>query len=317
MTLPAIPASLRLTVAMAAAIAMAGCSQSRIVTADPSLEAVAGASFAVGWTKLQPQAALLRLPDGRGRPVELRERRQARAVVQEIALPGPGGAGRNLLSIAVHGEAAQPGLYPGKPSEAGIRSELASAFPGRALRIVTQPRRNAYGPYGLAVSVGPDGLRCVYAWQWLDRDEQRAGETLAAAASWRARICRTSESLDDIAAALDQITLGAGPVDHAAPSPLRPAQPRALRKRLSSPAVARQGARQNGSAVAPPGLAPGGQRYLAAAPVVPLSPVGSRAALDLSLPAEAYRGPATRVVPPAQRLPQEARLPRSAVPAPD
>ncbi len=46
------------------------------------------------------------------------------------------------------GEASPAG---GRPTETGIRAELAAAFPGTAMQVVTRPAANAYGPYGLAV----------------------------------------------------------------------------------------------------------------------------------------------------------------------
>lgn len=320
MPLPDRPVSIRLAFAALAAAALAGCAQPRTSTAEPSLEALVGAPAAASWTALLPQAALLHLPDGRDRPVTLRERRQARTVVQEIELPARGGSGRNLLTIAVHGEAAQPGLYPGKPSEAGIKAEIAAAFPGRTLRIVPQPRRNAYGPYGLAVSAGADGQRCVYAWQWLDRDDKRAAEALGEATSWRARICRRRESLDEIAAALDQITLGARPDLVAEPEPVRPAPAKVVRKRPAQPAVARPRAPERQPVAALPAFTPGGQRYLAEVPAglrLPAGANGVQPVLDQSLPAEAYRGPAQHAGQTPRPVLREAQASRGAVPTPD
>jgi hypothetical protein len=313
-----------------AAVALAGCSQSRSVAADPSLEVLAGAPAVASWSALQPEAALLRLPDGRERPVSLRERLQAQGLLQEIELPARGGAGRNLLSLAVHGEAAQPGLYPGKPSEAGIRAEIASAFPGRTLRIVPQPRRNAHGPYGLAVSAGTDGQRCVYAWQWLERDDRHVMESLGGAASWRARICRKAQSLDEIAAALDQIAIGVQPDLVAASEPIRPAAARTARKRSVAKATTQPKARpqQPVAAIARPApanlatstIAPGGRRYLAdvpAGPRIPTGTDGTLVSLDQSLPAEAYRGPTARAGQAPRPVLREAAVQRGTVPSPD
>jgi hypothetical protein len=309
-----------LAFAVLATAALAGCAQSRNVAAEPSLETLAGAPAAANWSTLQPQAALLRLAEGRERTVSLRERRQAQTLVQEIELPAQGGSGRNHLSIAVHGEAAQPGLYPGKPSEAGIRAEIASAFPGRTLRIVPQPRLNAYGPYGLAVSAGADGQRCVYAWQWLQREDRRVAEALGGAASWRARICRKTQSLDEIAAGLDQIAIGPEPGAVVALAPVAPAPARTVRARpvrTATPIVKTRPAEARPTA---PGLAPGGQRYLAAVPATPLLPAGTaglQTALDQSLPAEAYRGPAARAVQAPRPVSYDAPMQRRLVPSPD
>lgn len=309
-------------VAALTAIALGGCAQPRNTQAELSLEALAGAPVGAGWSTLQPAAALLRLSDGRDQLIALRERRQAQTLLQDIELPARGGAGRSYLSIALHGEAAQAGVYPGKPSEAAIRTEIAVAFPGRALKIVPQPHRNAYGPYGLAVSAGTDGQRCVYAWQWLERDDRRVAYSLGGAVSWRARICRKTQSLDEIAAMLDQIAIGTLPVGVAAPE-LHRAAPQKAKSRHVIPTAPTPTLRQTRAiepANALPLAAAGGQRYLAVvapAPRIPLSAGAAPSALDQSLPAEAYQGPGVRKAP-VRRIPlHETVALRVVVPGPN
>ncbi|WNJ89971.1 cellulose biosynthesis protein BcsN [Bosea sp. 685] len=303
-----------------ATLSAAGCSQPRDAAATQPLESLAGAPAAATWSALQPEAALLYLPDRRDRATALREQRPTQGVMQEIELPARGGTGRNLLTLAVHSATPVPGLFPGKPSEAGIKAEIAAAFPGRALRIVSQPRRNGFGPYGLAVATGPDGQRCVYAWQWLERDDKRVRDALGGAASWRARICRKTQTLDEIAAALDEIAIGLQPdiANAPAPSPARAANP--TRTRAAQPAPATRQARSAEPAAALPSPAPDGQRYLAAvssAQRPPAGPVGAQAMLDQSLPAEAYRGPMARTAQIPRPALREAAVPRSAIPVPD
>lgn len=302
----------------------AGCSQPRAnlpgaAASAPSLEGLATAPSAASWSTLEAGAALLHLPDGRGQAVSLRERRSAQGNAQEVEWPARDGTGRNLLTIAVHGDATRPGLYPAKPSEAGIKAEIAEAFPSRQLRIVPEPRRNAYGPYGLAVLAGADGLRCVYAWQWLDADDRRVRDALGGSASWRARICRRSQTLDEIAAALDQVTIGVRlPMTSA---PRAAAVPAKSVRRQQAKAVAdslHPVARE--PAPASIGHGQGGQRYLAAVPAMPPRPAGesvARTALDQTLPAEAYRGPGSRQMPQSGTPVREAAMARRAVLTPD
>lgn len=332
------PTAAALLPALVGALLAAGCSPPRPVATAQPLESLAASPASATWSALAPQAALIRLPDGRDRAVGLRQRRQSEGLVQEIDLPARDGTGRNLLTIALHGEAAVQGLYPGKPSEAGVKAELAAAFPGRQFRISPQPRRNAFGLYGLAVSAGPDGQRCVYAWQWLDGDDRRVGGALGGAASWRARICRRTQTLDEIAAALDQIALGLAPEAAASPSV---APPEPVRERHARPAPASRQARAPNApsalrtpasstpaparslslSVALPLPGADGRRYLAAPPTAPQRPAGldrAHAGLDQSLPAEAYRGPnAGATAPPRGATRAAADAPRSIVPSPE
>jgi len=309
-----------------AALLVAGCSQQRanLPAADlpsggtfsPSLEGLANAPSAEQWSALDSRSALMHLPDRRGQVLSLRERRSPQWRAQEIEWPAPGGVRHNLLAIAVHGRAARPDLYPAKPSEAGIKAEITAAFPSHRFTIVKEPRRNAYGLYGLAVLAQVDGMRCVYAWQWLDSDDRRVREALGGSASWRARICSRSETLDEIATALDHITIGAkSPMTSTPKAPSVAAE--AVRRRpakASRPSVVRE------LAPASIGYSQGGQRYLAAVPAIPPQTSGEsveQTAFDRTLPAEAYRGPSSRQIPqPATPVRESAKAHR-AVPAPD
>ena len=303
-----------------AGILAAGCSQPRGSAMAPSLEDLANAPAAANWSTLGADAALLRLPDERDRAVSLRERRLAQATAQEIEWPARDGAGRNRLTIAIHGEAVRTGLYPAKPSEAGIKAELAEAFPSRAFRIVPEPRRNAYGPYGMAVLAGADGMRCVYAWQWLDADDRRAREALGGAASWRARICSRSQTLDEIAAGLDRIAVGASTPATGAPKPVHAAPARIARGPSAKAVPVSRHPVAREPVAASPGFALGGQRYLAAVPSTQPRRDGeslARTALDQSLPAEAYRGPGTQQMQLPRAPAGQAAVMRRAVPTPD
>ncbi len=311
---------LRLALAGIAAFSSTGCSQQRVVADAQSLETLGGLPPAAKWSALSPEAALLRLPDVGDAASGVRERRENQIVVQEIQLPARGGAGHSLLTIAVHGETALPAFYPDKPSEAGIRAEIAAAFPGRVFRFVPNPRQNAFGAYGLAVSVGADGQRCVYAWQWIDRGERRVHDTFRGSASWRARICRSNQNLDEIAAALDQIAIGAQPDVVVAPQPVRAVSTRLARKPLAQTRSTPRQTRAVEPAVALPTLLPGGQRYLADVPSqarVTASAGAAPSTLDQSLPAEAYRGPGARYLQERRIAPQEAAAMRVIEPSPN
>ena len=311
-----------------AALLVAGCTQQRANrpaadlpsggTLSPSLEGLALAPSVEHWSALESRSAVIHFPDRRDQTVLLRERRSPQSRVQELEWPTRGGPGHDLLTIAVHGGAARPDLNPTKPSEAGIKAEIAEAFPSRRFTIVREPRRNAYGPYGLAVLTHADGMRCVYAWQWLDSDDRRVREALGGTASWRARICSRSETFDEIATALDRITIGeqssmtSAPKAAVVPSKGRRRQP----AKAPSPPVARE------PAIASIGYSQGGQRYLAAVSAThthtrPSGESVEQTAFDRTLPAEAYRGPTSRQMPQSGTPFRESAMARRAVPAPN
>lgn len=199
-------------------------------------------------TALAQSAPALRLP-GAGRVAAVIETRHRDGFDQRIAYEG--GDGRNHAEIALRNETGDLLLaFPprlAKPSEFGISGEIAVRFPGEPMRIQA-PRRNAYGPVGLAL-----GADCLYAWQWFERPRRGTGEasrdgifgttdpsTPRRALSLRIRLCRTAQaSLDDLVAAVQHLTI-ALPGDGAirAPAPPRPAPRRSLRKPAPRPAPA-------------------------------------------------------------------------------
>ncbi|TNC12082.1 hypothetical protein FF100_17765 [Methylobacterium terricola] len=175
----------------------------------------------------QPVPAL-RMP-GAGRVAAVIETRQRDGFDQRIRYEG--GDGRNHAEIALRTETGDLLLaFPprlAKPSEFGIAGEIAVRFPGEAMRVVA-PRRNAYGPVGLAL-----GLDCLYAWQWFERP--RAGAQVARsdglfgvsdpsaprrALSLRIRLCRTAQaSLDQLVAAVERLTIALPGDGTARPAP--------------------------------------------------------------------------------------------------
>ncbi|MEA1833189.1 cellulose biosynthesis protein BcsN [Methylobacterium durans] len=169
-----------------------------------------------------------------------------------------GGDGRNHAEIALRNETGDLLLaFPprlSKPSQFGIEGEIAVRFPGQPMRVLAAPRRNAYGPVGLAL--GPD---CLYAWQWFERPRAgpQAGGPSALfgplpewrdgrrALSLRIRLCRTERaSLGDLVGAVERmaITLPAGLGARSVPAVRRsPAPPRVplARSRPPAPQAAR------------------------------------------------------------------------------
>lgn len=233
------------------------------------------------------------LPAWIGRPTRLREADRPDAFEQAVSLgAGPRGTSReNLVMLRlVRGDAAEASAG-GKPSEAGIRAELAAQFADTPMQVVTRPAANAYGPYGLAVGRTSDGARCLYAWQWieaapaLDPDARRPEPV-----SLRLRLCRADVTAEALAAAMNQIRL----VPRFAGAPIVMAhRPPATARHVGAASPRTQPAR----AEPWPGRAEPGRRYLgvaqAARPPAPEAAAepatGSGLAADL--PPEALRGP--------------------------
>jgi hypothetical protein len=181
----------------------------------------AGLGQRTAWAQASGSAsAIVALPSGAGAVAQVRERAYANGFGQDIALQGVAAMDANRVEITV---ATQAGggrnLAPmAKPTEAGIKAEIAARFPGAAMQVVTRPRGNAYGPYGLAVGRQRSGARCIFAWQWIDNVNaapaggarpqgtfSMAGQ--AAPASIRVRLCRSDATLDQLAAHMDQMTV--------------------------------------------------------------------------------------------------------------
>lgn len=193
------------------------------------------------------------------------------------ALAGPGGAALDLPGVAISDVAQTPfrdgfaqrisvrgdprgmaevsvrsggsgfgsTLSLSKPSRAGITAELLTRFPGEVMRVVTEPRRNANGPVGMAL-----GSECLYAWQWIDLGGRREGargggpslfgaSEGGAAASIRIKLCRTATAtLSDLARSVERMRFTASPAGAPLASEPRVARPRPERVRRPAPNVA-------------------------------------------------------------------------------
>jgi hypothetical protein len=249
------------------------------------------------------------LPAWIGRPVALRERDGAGGFEQAITLAAPGhrGGRHDLMLVS----SPREGGLDAKPTEAGIRAELASAVPGVAMQVVTRPSANAYGPYGLAI--GRTGAtRCLYAWQWIPEAPVRAGGA-PAPLSLRLRLCRDDVTVEAMAAAVTELRLvprhAGEPVAtsvRAARRPPRPPRREAAEQARAAPAAtvpapepAPSGLRYLGEVAgggpAAIGASPGPLRSILAGAIEAPSPAVAGLPPDAAiLPPEATRGPVPR-----------------------
>lgn len=149
-------------------------------------------------------SAILALPSQAHVRGGLEERRYANGWRQSVPLDRAVAAkGWNELTVDIRTDeaAVRDGAIPmGKPTEDGLRRELALRFPTTQMRIVAKPLQNALGPFGLAVGAGTNGMRCAFAWQWVDdlravstRGDATGSSVIRGAeipASIRLRVCR-------------------------------------------------------------------------------------------------------------------------------
>ncbi|KAB1073710.1 cellulose biosynthesis protein BcsN [Methylobacterium planeticum] len=108
---------------------------------------------------------LVSLPHG-GSVQSLQETPYANGRRQRISLEGADTTSRIEVMLRTGGRGGVP---MERPTRSGIAGELAQLSSEGAYRIVRQPMRNRYGPFGVALSE-----RCAYAWQWIDN--LRGGE---------------------------------------------------------------------------------------------------------------------------------------------
>jgi hypothetical protein len=260
------------------------------------------ASPAPGVDARSGAAAILELPVEARVRGGLEERRYANGWRQSVALDrAVMGKGWNELTVDLRTApaAGRAGEIPmGRPTEDGVRKELAMRFPATRMRILTEPMRNALGPFGLAVGPGPQGMRCAFAWQWVDdlraaarvdEAETRVARGDEIPASIRLRVCRKgaterqfvdwfSRLRTSDAARFDQVVEAArSGVDAPAPAVTRPAiSPTLAHARRPRPAARR---REAGTTVV--------ERHRDA----PRFVAAPASRLDPSLPSQAYAGP--------------------------
>jgi hypothetical protein len=204
---------------------MANCAS---VDSDIDEQPMQISAFDNAVTEVGPAQALVRLPGAAGRIARVRERRFVNGAAQEITLAE--GDIDNRLEIAVGSEpediATTLAVPMAKPTEDGIRLELAERFPNVSMQIVTRAMSNSYGPFGLAIGAsGRDG-RCIYGWQWIEDvrgvraskasffrklNAMASGKT---ADAWvRLRLCRHGLTVDQLATAMTQLVVGGPAVE--------------------------------------------------------------------------------------------------------
>lgn len=167
--------------------------------------------------------ALASMPEPGGSQINMREKVYANGLKQEIVLAGDkSGLGENILQVTLQsapptaGARDQVPLVP--PSERGIKQEIVARYPQVDMQILTQPRRNGLGPFGLAIGKTSSGVRCIFAWQWIDdvRSPGSSSSTLGKLgslgssgqpASIRVHMCRKDATVDDLAMAVEGLTL--------------------------------------------------------------------------------------------------------------
>ncbi|HMN72820.1 MAG TPA: cellulose biosynthesis protein BcsN [Rhodoblastus sp.] len=221
---------------------LAGCASdapktayvSRVDTISPETTPVAGADASM---------MLAQMPQPGGLVTKVREKSYPNGVSQQAILAGEvAGLGENHLEIYVQTAASNGGagmLNIGPPSEAGMKREILARYPKVPMRIVTQPRQNSAGVFGLAIGRAGNGARCIFAWQWVD-DIRRGGANAdsgftilgkrfggsapaagATPASIRVHMCRKDATVDDLAATVEGLTLASPAIVDNALNPAR------------------------------------------------------------------------------------------------
>jgi Cellulose biosynthesis protein BcsN len=157
---------------------------------------------------------LLQMSPEAGPILQVRERDTTNGFHQDLVLAyAKEGHPENRIEVDVITKAKEKGA--GKPTEAGIRSEILSRYPGIPMKIVLKPKENGLGTFGLAIGVRGDGARCIFAWQWVDdlRDARasRSGFSKmmarSAPASIRVATCRRDMTLDALASAVESLSV--------------------------------------------------------------------------------------------------------------
>ncbi len=217
-------------------LALGACSSSQPTTGYVA-RADIGAPETTPVSGADASLMLVQMPAPGGLVTKVRETTYPNGVSQQAILEGGGGVfGENHLEISVlTGQAGGAGMLSmGPPSQDSIRREIVARYPKFEMRIVTQPRQNALGVFGLAIGRAAGGGRCIFAWQWVDdiRNPGRklsgsffsskfTGEAGATPASIRIHLCRKDATVDDLAATVEGLTLASPSVVERALDPRR------------------------------------------------------------------------------------------------
>ncbi|MBV8851316.1 MAG: cellulose biosynthesis protein BcsN [Methylobacteriaceae bacterium] len=159
-------------------------------------------------------SGLLQMSADAGPVLQVRERETANGFHQDLILAyAKEGHPENRIEVDVVTKPKEKGV--GKPTEAGIRSEILSRYPGVPMKIVLKPKENGLGTFGLAIGVRGDGARCMFAWQWVDdlRDARATRSGFAkmmghsTPASVRVAMCRRDMTLDALAGLVESLSV--------------------------------------------------------------------------------------------------------------
>lgn len=223
-------ASARIVLAAAAApllLAAAGCSSTTPAANFVATSDVTGAIGETAATRPVRGAdlslALATMPEPFGSQVDLREKFFANGFRQDIVLAGDkAGFGDNILQVTVQTAPAAAGMRDQAPlyapSERGIKQEIVARYPQVDMQILTQPRRNPQGPFGLAIGRTANGVRCIFAWQYIEdiRNPSASSSTLGRIGNFgssgqpaaiRVQMCRKDATVDELASAVEGLTL--------------------------------------------------------------------------------------------------------------
>lgn len=152
-------------------------------------------------------APIAALPASAGRVVDVREKRFANGLRQEIALAADSGVrGENVIVVAYrdqpNGAWGEPEVELPKDRDDDIATELQTMFPGGAMRVQDVVLRNAYGSYGLA-SGRLGAANCVYMWQSIAdlKSSVRVSRVspYAIETTVRVRLCRSGVGIAQLA----------------------------------------------------------------------------------------------------------------------
>jgi hypothetical protein len=197
------------------ALALAACSSpSPEPTRFSAIDTMPVSAVAAVSSAEPSSGGLLQIAPEAGRILQVRERDTGNGFHQDLILAwAKEGHPENRIEVDVITKPNPKGA--GKPTEAGIRSEILSRYPGVPMKIVLKPKQNGLGTFGLAVGVRGDGARCIFAWQWVNDIREAAGSKSgfskptgqAAPASVRVAMCRRDTTLDTLAALVESLSL--------------------------------------------------------------------------------------------------------------
>ncbi|MFV0280406.1 MAG: cellulose biosynthesis protein BcsN [Rhodoblastus sp.] len=223
---------------------LAGCASDNAPSSAYVSRVDAGSPVTTPVSGADSSMMLAHMPQPGGLVTKVREKSYPNGLVQYAVLGGEvSGLGENRLEISVQTSPAggMAGMLNiGPPSEGGMKREILARYPKVPMRIVTQPRQNALGVFGLAIGRARNGARCVFAWQWVDDIRRGAAQDsgfsimgkrfggsnsgAGAPASIRVHMCRTDATVDDIAATVEGMTLASPAVIAQALNPARLAE---------------------------------------------------------------------------------------------